>query len=209
MGLARVRIRRDETTRDDARTRSVARADDARKTTRDVTRRRSTMAMATTATATATATTRATTSMNARARRAMTSFGRATTTTATATATRGRRRDATTTTAFLNFGGGKGGAGGTTDATPYVCVDCGYVYRGGDFKKLPNSYRCPTCNVGKNRFKAQGGSSLLAQKKANKEAFRARREAASKGGKATSGREALKQKMMDAQAEKDKKRGWF
>ena len=164
------------------------------------------MAMAM-ATATATATTRATTSMNARARRAMTSFGRATTT--TATATRGRRRDATTTTAFLNFGGGKGGAGGTTDATPYVCVDCGYVYRGGDFKKLPNSYRCPTCNVGKNRFKAQGGSSMLAQKKANKAAFRARREAASKGGKATSGREALKQKMMDAQAEKDKKRGWF
>ena len=95
------------------------------------------------------------------------------------------------------------------DATPYVCVDCGYVYRGGDFKKLPNSYRCPTCNVGKNRFKAQGGSSMLAQKTANKAAFRARREAASKGGKATSGREALKQKMMDAQAEKDKKRGWF
>jgi|TARA_B110000003_G_scaffold51276_2_gene50387 hypothetical protein len=50
---------------------------------------------------------------------------------------------------------------------------------------------------------------MLAQKKANKAAFRARREAASKGGKATSGREALKQKMMDAQAEKDKKRGWF
>ena len=147
-----------------------------------------------------------TTSMNAGRRRdARTSFGRATTT----RATRATRATTTTTTAFLNFGGNRAGAGGAVDATPYVCVDCGYVYRGGDFKKLPNSYRCPTCNVGKNRFKAQGGSSMLAQKKANKAAFRARREAASKGGKATSGREALKQKMMDAQAEKDKKRGWF
>jgi rubredoxin len=147
-----------------------------------------------------------TTSMNAGRRRdARTSFGRATTT----RATRATRATTTTTTAFLNFGGNRAAAGGAVDATPYVCVDCGYVYRGGDFKKLPNSYRCPTCNVGKNRFKAQGGSSMLAQKKANKAAFRARREAASKGGKATSGREALKQKMMDAQAEKDKKRGWF
>ena len=148
-----------------------------------------------------------TTSMNAGRRRdaLRTSFGRATTT----RATRATRATTTTTTAFLNFGGNRAAGGGAVDATPYVCVDCGYVYRQGDFKKLPNSYRCPTCNVGKNRFKAQGGSSMLAQKKANKAAFRARREAASKGGKATSGREALKQKMMDAQAEKDKKRGWF
>ena len=102
----RVATRRRETTR----ARSVARADDARKTTRDVTRRRSTMATtAMAATATATATTRATTSMNARARRAMTSFGRATTTTATATAT--PDATTTTTTAFLNFGGEQGRRG--------------------------------------------------------------------------------------------------
>lgn len=88
-------------------------------------------------------------------------------------------------------------------------IDCGYVYRDGNFKKLPSSYRCPTCNVGKNRFKAQGGSSILAQKKANKEAFRAKRAAAAKKGGLT-GREALKQKMMDAQRDADQKRGrWF
>jgi rubredoxin len=137
---------------------------------------------------------------------------RATTTTTTTTTTRRRRRGgAVTTEAFFNFGGAKSGGGGAAvDTTPYLCIDCGYVYRGGDFKKLPNSYRCPTCNVGKNRFKAQGGASVLAQKKANKEAFRAKREAAAKGGKsAMSPREKLKQQMLDAQQEKDKKRGWF
>ena len=188
------------TMRDDARRRGVA-VGRARRSAFATSLRRammSMMAMMSMATTT--------TSMNAGRRRdARTSFGRATTT----RATRATRATTTTTTAFLNFGGNRAAAGGAVDATPYVCVDCGYVYRGGDFKKLPNSYRCPTCNVGKNRFKAQGGSSMLAQKKANKAAFRARREAASKGGKATSGREALKQKMMDAQAEKDKKRGWF
>ena len=129
----------------------------------------------------------------------------------TTTQTRRRRGGAVTTEAFFNFGGAKSGGGGAAvDMTPYLCIDCGYVYRGGDFKKLPNSYRCPTCNVGKNRFKAQGGASVLAQKKANKEAFRARREAAAKGGKsAMSPREKLKQQMLDAQQEKDKKRGWF
>jgi len=51
---------------------------------------------------------------------------------------------------------------------------------------------------------------VLAQKKANKEAFRARREAAEKGGaKAMSPREKLKQQMLDAQREQDKKRGFF
>lgn len=88
-----------------------------------------------------------------------------------------------------------------------MCVDCGYVFK-GDFAALPRSYRCPTCNVGKNRFKPVGGASTLAQKKANKEAFRAKRAAAAKKGQLT-GREALKQKMMDAQREKDEKRGWF
>lgn len=88
-----------------------------------------------------------------------------------------------------------------------MCVDCGYVFK-GDFAALPRSYRCPTCNVGKNRFKPVGGASTLAQKKANKEAFRAKRAAAAKKGQ-LSGREALKQKMIDAQREKDQKRGWF
>lgn len=49
----------------------------------------------------------------------------------------------------------------------------------------------------------------MAQKKANKEAFRAKRAAAAKKGGLT-GREALKQKMMDAQRDADQKRGkWF
>ena len=135
--------------------------------------------------------------------------------TARAMESRGRRARTTTTTttrAFLNFGKKTttGGSGGVVDRTPYLCIDCGYVYTGGDFKKLPNSYRCPTCNVGKNRFKPQGGGSLLAQKKANKEAFRAKRAAAEKSAARGSGREALKKKMMDAQKEQDQQRGrWF
>ena len=132
--------------------------------------------------------------------------------TARAMESRGRRARTTTTTttrAFLNFGK-KTTTGGVVDRTPYLCIDCGYVYTGGDFKKLPNSYRCPTCNVGKNRFKPQGGGSLLAQKKANKEAFRAKRAAAEKSAARGSGREALKKKMMDAQKEQDQQRGrWF
>lgn len=128
-----------------------------------------------------------------------------------------KRRVSTTTRAFFNFGkkaadggGASGGAtNGTVDRTPYVCVDCGYVYAGGDFKKLPGTYRCPTCGVGKNRFKPQGGPSLLAQKKANKEALRAKQAEAEKKGARGSGREALKQKMMEAQREKDQERGRF
>jgi len=116
------------------------------------------------------------------------------------------RRERPIATAFLNFGGGGGKT--TSSSGAYVCVDCGYVFK-GDFAALPRSYRCPTCNVGKNRFKPVGGGSVLAQKKANKEAFRARRAAADKKGRLT-GREALKQKMIDAQRENDqKRRGWF
>ena len=122
-----------------------------------------------------------------------------------------RRGDAPMTRAFFNFGKKSDASvgGGGVDATPYVCIDCGYVYTKGDFKRLPGTYRCPTCGVGKNRFKPQGGPSLLAQKKANKEALRAKREAAEKKGARGSGREALKQKMMDAQREKDRERGRF
>lgn len=47
----------------------------------------------------------------------------------------------------------------------------------------------------------------MAQKKANKEAFRAKRAAAEKSAARGSGREALKKKMMDAQKEQDQKRG--
>lgn len=125
------------------------------------------------------------------------------------------RRATTTPRAFFNFGkktdasDGGGARGGVVDRTPYLCIDCGYVYTGGDFKKLPGTYRCPTCGVGKNRFKPQGGPSLLAQKKANKEALRAKQAAAEKKGARGSGREALKQKMMEAQREKDQERGRF
>jgi rubredoxin len=99
-----------------------------------------------------------------------------------------------------------------------VCIDCGYVYR-GDFSALPNSYRCPTCGVGKNRFKPAMTPSfgvaapkkqapnfntpgVLAQKRKNKEAFRKRRAANKK-----SPRELAKEKMLEEQAKKDANRG--
>ncbi|CAL6376977.1 unnamed protein product [Bathycoccus prasinos] len=101
--------------------------------------------------------------------------------------TAGGRGSVVQTKAFFNFGGKKKEAAGQ----PMVCIDCGYIYR-GDFSALPNSYRCPTCGVGKNRFKAAmtpavgvappkrqaptfNTAGVLAEKKRNKEAFRARR----------------------------------
>ena len=99
-----------------------------------------------------------------------------------------------------------------------VCIDCGYVYR-GDFSALPNSYKCPTCGVGKNRFKPAMTPSIgvvapkkqapnfntpgvLAQKRKNKEAFRKRRAANKK-----SPRELAKEKMLEEQAKKDANKG--
>lgn len=35
----------------------------------------------------------------------------------------------------------------------YVCTVCGYVYRGGDFEDLPDSWTCPICSVGKDKFR--------------------------------------------------------
>ena len=115
----------------------------------------------------------------------------------------GGRPGVVTTRAFFGGFGKKAAAG-----TPYVCIDCGYVYRGqqGEFKDLPRDYKCPTCNVGKNRFKVyQEGNAydqMAAQKKANKAALAAKK----KGG--PSKRELLKQKMLEEQAQMDeKKRG--
>ena len=53
------------------------------------------------------------------------------------------------TLAMFGFGGGKKAAAANT---PYICIDCGFIYR-GDFAALPKDYKCPQCNVGKNRFK--------------------------------------------------------
>ena len=80
------------------------------------------------------------------------------------------RGPVTTQAFFGGFGGGVPKANGQ----PMICIDCGYIYR-GDFDALPRDYKCPQCNVGKNRFKVveQAGSSyanLAAQKKANKAA---------------------------------------
>eukprot|EP00217_Crustomastix_stigmatica_P015941 CAMPEP_0183789420 /NCGR_PEP_ID=MMETSP0803_2-20130417/413_1 /TAXON_ID=195967 /ORGANISM="Crustomastix stigmata, Strain CCMP3273" /LENGTH=136 /DNA_ID=CAMNT_0026033589 /DNA_START=41 /DNA_END=451 /DNA_ORIENTATION=+ len=83
--------------------------------------------------------------------------------------------------AFFNFMKPK-----TVDANgapiPFICIDCGYVYQGGDFGELPNNYKCPACNVGKNRFKPYkvGNQGTRAAKRANQEAFRAKRAAARK-----------------------------
>jgi rubredoxin len=122
---------------------------------------------------------------------------------------------------FGNFGKKK-----DTSGQPMVCIDCGYVYR-GDFSMLPNTYKCPTCGVGKNRFKAQmmpsigvaapkkqaptfNSAGVLAAKKANKEAFRKKRASA---GAAKSPRELAREKMLEEQAKKDNEKkgggGWF
>jgi hypothetical protein len=81
----------------------------------------------------------------------------------------------------------------------------GYVYRGGDFDSLAKDWECPPCGSGKNRFKVyQEGNAydqMAAQKKANKAALAAKK----KGG--PSKRELLKQKMLEEQAEMDKKKG--
>ena len=130
--------------------------------------------------------------------------------------TAGGRGSVVQTKAFFNFGGKKKEATGQ----PMVCIDCGYIYR-GDFSALPNSYRCPTCGVGRNRFKAAmtpavgvappkrqaptfNTAGVLAEKRRNKEAFRARRAAA---GKKKSPRELAREKMLEEQAKKDSKKG--
>mmetsp|Transcript_46406 Transcript_46406/g.148763 ORF Transcript_46406/g.148763 Transcript_46406/m.148763 type:complete len:168 (+) Transcript_46406:1291-1794(+) len=103
------------------------------------------------------------------------------------------------TEAFFNFGKNSGGGGGAVaDKTPYICIDCGYIYRDGDFKKLPRNYKCPTCDVGKNRFKPYGApgagySSMAAQKKANKLAMKNRKPPAigEKGGARAARRAAM------------------
>ena len=59
---------------------------------------------------------------------------------------------------------------------PHICIDCGWIYQ-GDFGALPRDFKCPQCNVGKNRFKVykMGNQGTRAQKRANMEAFRAKR----------------------------------
>ena len=101
---------------------------------------------------------------------------------------------------FGGFGGGPKSGG-----KPMVCIDCGYIYRGGDFDSLPKDWECPPCGSLKNRFKVyQEGNAydqLAAQKAANKAAMAAKK----KGG--PSKRQLLKQKMMEEQAAMDKKKG--
>jgi rubredoxin len=104
------------------------------------------------------------------------------------------------------FGGFGGGGVPKANGQPMLCIDCGYIYR-GDFDALPKDYKCPQCNVGKNRFKVveQAGSAysnLAAQKKANKAAA-----AKAKKGKGPSPRELARQRMIEAQEEADAKKG--
>jgi len=54
-----------------------------------------------------------------------------------------------------------------TVSAAYICIDCGYIYEGSTaFEKLPNSYKCPTCQAPKRRFKpwSGGGGSKNDQK---------------------------------------------
>eukprot|EP00879_Flechtneria_rotunda_P001260 GHRR01001407.1.p2 GENE.GHRR01001407.1~~GHRR01001407.1.p2 ORF type:complete len:121 (+),score=38.42 GHRR01001407.1:208-570(+) len=61
--------------------------------------------------------------------------------------------------AFFGFGSG-GNKSTTVAAAPqyYICVDCGYIYDRGDFKKAPDSYKCPVCKSAKSRFKVYKGA---------------------------------------------------
>jgi rubredoxin len=54
------------------------------------------------------------------------------------------------------------------DDEPYICTICGHIYRPGEgdqpadippgtpFRKLPEDYRCPVCNAGKDYFRPMG-----------------------------------------------------
>mmetsp|Transcript_16386 Transcript_16386/g.26593 ORF Transcript_16386/g.26593 Transcript_16386/m.26593 type:complete len:205 (-) Transcript_16386:321-935(-) len=108
------------------------------------------------------------------------------------------------------FGGNAGGAGGI-DAQPMICVDCGFIYKkkNPSFAELPNSYKCPACGVGKNRFKVFKEQSdyynTLAAEKAAKRA---------KGPVARSSKRAeLVRKQQEMQRKKDEQKGrgggWF
>ena len=61
---------------------------------------------------------------------------------------RGRQGPVTTKAFFGGFGGGPKSGG-----KPMVCIDCGYIYKGDFSKENFFTYKCPTCGVGKNRFK--------------------------------------------------------
>ncbi len=97
----------------------------------------------------------------------------------------GRAAGPVQTRAFFNFGGVKQPAG-----TAMVCRDCGYVYRKMDFNDLPKDFKCPPCGSGKNAFRPEKKADFVkdgfnapgarAAKRANQQAFRAKREAARK-----------------------------
>ena len=43
------------------------------------------------------------------------------------------------------------------DGEKWVCSVCGYVYDGPTpFEELPDSYKCPVCGQGKDKFCRQG-----------------------------------------------------
>ena len=93
------------------------------------------------------------------------------------------------TRAFFGMGAQKQPAG-----TAMVCRDCGYVYRKMDFNDLPKDFKCPPCGSGKNAFRPEkkvdfvkdgfNAPGARAAKKANQQAFRAKREAARKKAEA-------------------------
>ncbi|GBF91086.1 hypothetical protein Rsub_04755 [Raphidocelis subcapitata] len=65
------------------------------------------------------------------------------------------RQQAAAPQALFGFGGGAK----KTDAPAtknYICTACGWIYD-GDFAKAPGSFKCPVCNVGKNKFKVYKG----------------------------------------------------
>ena len=111
---------------------------------------------------------------------------------------RGRQGPVTTKAFFGGFGGGPKSGG-----KPMVCIDCGYIYRGGISTRSRRTGSA-LCGSLKNRFKVRGQRVRPdgCPEEGQQAALAPRRRA----GRASA---ALKQKMMEEQAAMDKKKGGF
>ena len=96
---------------------------------------------------------------------------------------------------------------------------CYLAFRSGDLSKESFFYKCPVCDVGKNRFQKQqaAGSAYKDLAAAKRAAKAAKASASSSGGERP--RDKLKREAMERAAkfdadrgrggDKDKKKGWF
>ncbi|PNW82575.1 hypothetical protein CHLRE_06g284600v5 [Chlamydomonas reinhardtii] len=70
-------------------------------------------------------------------------------------------RSTVKTQALFGFGAKPAASGGAAAPAFMICIDCGYIYDGGqEFKSLPGSYKCPVCSSPKSRFKVYKGTDV-------------------------------------------------